>query len=193
MQTIKLRQYFTLADMANTDSYPFLSDDVTWNSFFVGQKISWIEEDKILQNLLHSYIWPEHYNSCVAYETAEVNPWEEPEEIVLRDDTREAFAGKVFAWINQTYPKYQKLLELYSSQEDSLLKQLTSSSRTLFNDTPQAGGNFETDPYVTNATLVQTKADTTTPMARLKEIQDNITNYYKEWADSFMQFIIYSA
>ena len=85
------------------------------------------------------------------------------------------------------------MIDLYESQENDLLKKLESSSKTLFNDTPQAGGDFTRDPYITNATQVNTSTDTATPMARLKEVQDNITNYYKEWADEFEKFIIYSA
>ena len=154
-----------------------------------------MNNDPKVFTLLNEYIWPEFYEEVVEVETIEVPDWAniEDQDIQLSDETRLKTAGKFYAWLNQTYPKYKKLISLYESQENDLLKQLESSSKTLFNDTPQAGGDFTTDPYITNATQVKTSTDTATPMARLKEVQDNIVNYYKEWADEFEKFIIYSA
>ena len=58
------------------------------------------------------------------------------------------------------------------------MKQLGSKSTTLFNDTPQIGGDVTVDGYISNATTVNTTADVGTPMARLKEIRDNLENLY---------------
>ena len=154
-----------------------------------------MDTDPQLSKLLAEYIWPQFYDEVIEVETVEVPDWAnvEDQDIPLSNETRLKTGGKFYVWINQTYPKYSKLINLYESQEDDLLKKLESSSKTLFNDTPQAGGDFTTDPYVTNATQVETSTDTATPMARLKEVQDNIVNYYKEWADEFEKFVIYSA
>ena len=154
-----------------------------------------MNNDPKVFRLLNEYIWPEFYEEVVEVETIEVPDWAnvEDQDIQLSDETKLRTSGKFYVWLNQTYPKYKKLLDLYEDQENNLLKQLESSSKTLFNDTPQAGGDFTTDPYVTNATQVNTSTDTATPIARLKEVQDNIVNYYKKWADEFEKFIIYSA
>ena len=202
MQTIK--KYFTLAEHAkiteifpNEGIRPYYSARVRWSYLIkdMPKSAAWIDNDPKLSTLLNDYIWPEFYEEAVEVETIEVPDWAnvEDQDIQLSDETRLRTGGKFYVWINQTYPKYSKLINLYESQENDLLKQLESSSKTLFNDTPQAGGDFTTDPYITNATQVKTSTDTATPIARLKEVQDNITNYYKEWADEFEKFIIYSA
>ena len=194
MKTIK--QYFTLAEHAMGQNVkPDYSTQVKWSYLIPNMPSSaiWIDNDPQLTKLLNEYIWPEFYEEVVEVETIEVPDWANVEDIPLSNETRLRTSGKFYAWINQTYPKYSKLITLYESQEDDLLKQLQSSSKTLFNDTPQAGGDFTTDPYVTNATQVETSTDTATPIARLKEVQDNLINYYKKWADEFEKFIIYSA
>ena len=154
-----------------------------------------MHNDPKVFKLLNDYIWPEFYEEVVAVETVEVPDWAnvEDQDIQLSDETRLKTSGKFYVWLNQTYHKYSELINLYESQKDDLLKQLQSSSKTLFNDTPQAGGDFTADPYITNATQVETSTDTATPIARLKEIQDNLVNFYKKWADEFEKFIIYSA
>ena len=195
MQTIK--KYFTLAEHANIESKPFYSPEIKWSYLIpdMPSSAAWIDKAPQLTRLLNDYIWPEFYEEVIEVETIEAPDWAnvEDQDIQLSDETRLRTGGKFYVWINQTYPKYKKLIDLYESQENNLLKQLESSSKTLFNDTPQAGGDFTTDPYITNATQIKTSTDTATPIARLKEVQDNITNYYKEWANEFEKFIIYSA
>lgn len=202
MKTIK--QYFTLAEHAKIEDIlpsegikPYYSSELKWSYLIkdMPSSAAWMDNDPKLSKLLNEYIWPEFYEEVVEVETIEVPDWTnvEDQDIQLSDETRLKTSGKFYVWLNQTYPKYKKLIDLYESQENNLLKQLESSSKTLFNDTPQAGGDFTTDPYVTNATQVETSTDTATPIARLKEVQDNIVNYYKKWADEFEKFIIYSA
>ena len=202
MRTIK--KYFTLAEHAKiTEIFPtegikpYYSSELKWSYLIpdMPSSAAWINIDATLSKLLNEYIWPEFYQEAVEVETVEVPDWAnvEDQDIQLSDETRLRTSGKFYAWLNQTYPKYKKLLDLYESQENNLLKQLESSSKTLFNDTPQAGGDFTSDPYITNATQVSASTDTATPIARLKEVQDNIVNYYKKWADEFEKFIIYSA
>lgn len=58
------------------------------------------------------------------------------------------------------------------------MKQLGSKSTTLFNDTPQIGGDVTADSYISSATTVSTTADVGTPMARIKEISDNLEDLY---------------
>ena len=202
MKTIK--QYFTLAEHAKIEEIfptegikPYYSSELKWSYLIpdMPSREGWINNDPKVFRLLNEYIWPEFYEEVVEVETVEVPDWAnvEDQDIQLSDETRLRTGGKFYVWLHQTYPKYKKLIDLYESQENDLLKQLESSSKTLFNDTPQAGGDFTTDPYVTNATQVNTSTDTATPMARLKEVQDNIVNFYKNWADEFEKFVIYSA
>lgn len=70
------------------------------------------------------------------------------------------------------------------------MDRLGSTATTLFNDTPQSGGDVTTSSYITNATTATTTADVGTPMARLKEIQDNLDNVYITWSNEFRKFIL---
>lgn len=97
----------------------------------------------------------------------------------------------IYGWLNESRVRYSKILNAYKEQEDKLLTQLGSKSTTKFNDTPQDGGNFIDDNHVSNATSVTTSSDVATPMARLKEIQDDYKNVYGKWADEFRRFIIF--
>ena len=58
------------------------------------------------------------------------------------------------------------------------MNKISASSKTLFNDTPQNGGDFTTDNHTTNATQVTSESDVGTPIARLKEIRDNLESLY---------------
>ena len=91
------------------------------------------------------------------------------------------------------------------------------------NDTPQEAGDFTGDAYVNMAEHVESEnllngsdsneqsssaeglaqasneqqtvsgTDVTTPIERLKEIQNKLDNLYADWADEFARFVIYSA
>ena len=102
-----------------------------------------------------------------------------------------ATIAKIIGWMNESRKRYEVLINAYTTQETKLMDKLSSTAQTLFNDTPQSGGSFTTDNYVTNATQVTTSTDTTTPMARLKEISDNLENLYKSWSNEFRKFIMF--
>lgn len=97
------------------------------------------------------------------------------------------FIVKLLTLINQTAPRYKKLLTLYASEESKLLDGLTTESDGFvkFNDTPQGSGDFSDDTHATNVTKTNstTTTDVKTPMEKLKEIQDGYSDLLARWSE----------
>ena len=97
------------------------------------------------------------------------------------------FIVKLLTLINQTAPRYKKLLTLYASEESKLLDGLTTESDGFvkFNDTPQGSGDFSDDTHATNITKTNstTTTDVKTPMEKLKEIQDSYSDLLARWSE----------
>lgn len=177
MQTAIIKNYFTLAQVANVAANPNAA--ITWADI-LGPDFK-LKDDPTLQTLLKDYIWPEYYNSKVVVVEEEVLPWElNNTTVVLDDESRQDFQGRLTVWLNRTYPVYSKLIELYKAKENMLLDDVSSTSSTLFNDTPQEGGNFDKDGYVTNATKTVSSSAVDTPIARLREVSKWLSNFYAE-------------
>ena len=144
--------------------------------------------------LLRKYIWPKYVNKPIFYADQEYN-WDGQETNLPNvTDVAQHTAANIMVWLLETGDEYVYLINKWKEIEGNLMAQLSSQSTTLFNDTPQAGGDFTTDPHVTNATKISTSTDTATPMARFKEIEKNIVSFYEEWSNKFgKRFVIYSA
>lgn len=211
MKKLVTRYYYTLWDIASLEFEPYLdylgnADDqeialgtlveLTVQHNVFDQRWSSLDTT-ISKKMFTQYLWPEFQNCVVLYIDVEHDPWEEPEE-PTDEEIVEAFCEKAPQWIRwyqESSEKYGKLISLLTSIENNLLDQLGSENMTLFTDTPENGSGWlsNQDDYVTNATKVTNKADVATPIARLKEVQDNLRNYYADWADEFSRFVIYSA
>ena len=99
------------------------------------------------------------------------------------------FVIKFLTLLNQTAPRYKKLLELYKSQENKLLDKLSTINSGLakFNDTPQGSGDFSGDTHTTNITKTssESQVEVRTPIERLKEIQDSYSDVLARWSEEF--------
>ena len=104
-----------------------------------------------------------------------------------RETESKRFLIKFLTLINQTAPRYKKLLDLYTSQATHLLDGLSTSNSGLvkFNDTPQGSGDFADDTHTTNITKTSssTQTDVRTPMEKLKEIQDSYSDLLAKWSE----------
>ena len=152
-------------------------------------------EDTVTRKLFTDYIWPEFQDATIAYIDKERSLWEAGSEPTL-DDMRTWFTkhGPLWLrWLRESKERYVPLITNLETIKTKLMDRIGSQSVTLFNDTPQNGGNFVLDPYTTNATKSTTESDVATPIARLKEVQDLLRNYYADWANEFSRFIIHSA
>ena len=207
------RFYYTLKDIFSIKYQTYLDelvdeDDVAINFGKAIQELvrdrdtiattRWQQLDGTIPNkMFQQFLWPEFQDQVVLYIDVEHNPWEQPEE-PDDDDIIEAFryeAPQWIRWYQETSEKYGTLIGILTGIEAKLMDQLGSENMTLFTDTPQNGSGWLStqDDFVTNATKVTNKADVATPIARLKEVQDNLRNYYADWADSFSRFVIFSA
>ena len=145
--------------------------------------------DVYLNNLLIQYIYPRFYQEAILYIDSE------DETDVLTDaELAENFLpwiGRIYTWLMNTKDQYEKLITLYTSQENKLLEQVSSQTQTLVNDTPQNGGDVIADDYVSNVATTTASTDAATPIARLSEIKDNLNNLYEEWARGFNRYMLY--
>ena len=194
---MKTRFYFTLSDNDPLTKYPYYMN--TSNKTFKDWFTAWGYEfpanfsfNQRVDKLFKDFIWPRFYNEVFFYVDVEHDPWNEPAEPDSNEQAPEKYKklGCIYSWLVESQERYSTLIELYEGQSDQLMKQLGSKSTTLFNDTPQSGGDVTVDGYVSNATTVNTTADVGTPMARLKEIRDNLEVLYTSWANEFRKFII---
>lgn len=107
-------------------------------------------------------------------------------------------------YMNMTYPKYAKILDLYEAKKTHLMDKLTSvveaeagtSGTSKYDDTPQTANGTYNDSYSTDVTKSSssTESESTTTwddanvMKRLDEIQKLYDNIMKRWTDNFEQF-----
>lgn len=192
---MKTRFYFTLSDTRN----PFVMDSLnkTFKDWFdawgygLSKGFSFAPSPRV-DTLFKFYIWPRFYNEAFFYVDVEHDPWNEPKEPDFDQQDPEVHKklSCIYSWLIGSQKRYDTLIGLYEEQLDKLMKQLGSKSTTLFNDTPQIGGDVTSDSYISSATTVSTTADVGTPMARLKEINDNLEDLYTSWANEFRKFII---
>lgn len=110
------------------------------------------------------------------------------------DEKAQLFARRFLAKIAETYDYYSVILGAYATQKAKLLDsiQSTSAVRTRYNDTPQEGGNYESDPYASSITNVEgTNTDEgMTPMARLAEIERSYRDVIDHWVKEFAPMFI---
>ena len=99
---------------------------------------------------------------------------------------------KLFNTIEYTYKKYAKVIELYNSNYNALMKQLeaTTESGSRFNDTPQqkeVSLSYEDNEYTTTLTKMKSvsKSDSDTPIRKIEEIIQNYRNILLIWLNEF--------
>lgn len=104
------------------------------------------------------------------------------------------FIAKLLAVCEMTSPRYLTLLKLYTEQANNLLNPVRTqtNSKNRFNDTPQNAGTYETDPFTTNISFLDSVSDTDvdTIMGRLREIEGNYNNVLLNWSNEFQSLFI---
>lgn len=108
-------------------------------------------------------------------------------------DATKEFYTKMGNIIMQTYDRYSKLLDVYTSELSKLLDgvKTTTNGIGIFNDTPQniqtTEDDFTGDNHISNASKSSAVAesDVDTKMARIDEIQRKLRNIWKDWLDEF--------
>ena len=104
------------------------------------------------------------------------------------------FVQNLVSILTETYDYYHEVLGAYAAQKAHLLDRVGASSgvTTKYNDTPQEGGDYSSDPYLSSITHVEgtTAEDRDTPMARLHEIETLYRDVLDDWARRFDQLFI---
>lgn len=104
------------------------------------------------------------------------------------------FVDKLFYIIEMTSPRYLTLLKAYSDSATKLLDpvKVTTNNKSRFNDTPQNSGSYETDPFTTNITFLdsvsQNEADTI--MGRIRELESSYNNLLLIWSNEFKSLFL---
>lgn len=99
------------------------------------------------------------------------------------EDAYKEFTRKFLYILNTSYDKYKKMLEIYESEKNNLMKGVSVTSESKFNDTPQdVQGIYDwsTDDHLTNVTKSTTTADSATVIARIDEIDRLLKDYYEK-------------
>lgn len=199
MKQLITRHYYTLEDLFNTSSDysnkfkgPFslslvLETSILSFLYTLGGYPDSGEVDTKIDELWHTYLYPRFYNCFIGY--VDVVEGDVTDEDILED--AQEWLGRVVAWLCATSKKYSQIIDLYETNAAKLMDKLGTEQTSLFNDTPQDGGDFATDNHTTTATKTSSAYDAGTPMSRLKEIRDNLDSLYQSWATEFRRFIMY--
>lgn len=123
--------------------------------------------------------------------------------IILEDNNQDLIKQSFIDWlkrynslINQTAPKYLKMIKLYEENESKLLSKVETitSSKSRYNDTPQSSDfeEIEGTDFASNYTKNDgvASSDVNTLMARIDEIQTHLRNLYTDWKNEFNQLFI---
>lgn len=195
MKTLTTRFLYTLGDLMDIEISPLSVPTETFTEFLStvsGATITNMNESTELNTLWQQYLWFRFNDAYTVYVDVEHSPYVFPEEPDLTTLTTaiQQWCAKVVAWVNETSIRYIPLIQGYEEIKGKLLDTINSESTVLFNDTPQSAGNWATDPYTTNATKTSSKQDITTPIERLREIDEKLMSLYSDWSDSFRRLVM---
>lgn len=185
MYRINDRYLYSLNDLnlvPNTyeDAIPYFTmfADCFSTSFITREGFYWTSG---LGKTLWEYVWHNYGNDiCII---------EDDDNGIPTSTNRKEFANNFYAKFKITKQYYETLINLYESQESHLMDQVESSIETLnkYNDTPQNGGDFDTDNHTTNSNKSTTtsKSDVDTIISRLTEVRRKLVDVYNLWAKEF--------
>lgn len=89
-----------------------------------------------------------------------------------------------------TKDKYIALLKAQEDLKDSILSDVTNSSETWFNDTPQVKGDYTDLDYASNYTRTKNNISLGPVSEKLSEIDKAMDDIYDRWVAEFKKFII---
>ena len=142
----------------------------------------------IEQNSMIETLFKKLYNRFNTYEIFEISACDSSETKI-----RQMFSAWLVKFINEyenTKVYYETLIKAYENALPTIMNDVeaTTENEVVFNDTPQVeGGIFKTNDYATTYTKTgsTSKSPMKTPIERLKDIQDNLRNLWKDWTNHF--------
>lgn len=175
------------------------------SSIYLGYVNSGVIDDPNHTIALWQVIMNKYYDE-IAVVCDEESPLD-PMSNELKDKTRKLF-GRIISIMIETKTKYVALIDALEANKSTLMAGLSSSatssgstgqsSFSRYNDTPQGkftGNNYVGDDYVSEITMNDNTGsssgsesrtwDDKTKVAKIREIEANLSNLYHEWAKCF--------
>lgn len=174
----KIKYGFTLGEMV--DKLPYEST-INLSTLLTSLNITYtIAEVSLIEVLFNKLV--NKYNDKIVFML-------DKQDAELEGATTSAFRkwmSKFITLYEESKDYYETTIGLYTNNKNKLMDIVESSSinEVFFNDTPQnEGGVFDDTSYTTNYTKTKTtnKSQMNTPMARLKEITDNLEMLWRDW------------
>lgn len=162
-----------------------------------------VEENVVIFNTYINQLFQGLYNryrdEAFTFVDTPFTPWDRQIPALTSPEVENAVKNqfrKLLAKMDDSYPRYAKLLALYTANENNLMNKLGSSvsagGHSRFNDTPQDGGLYADDTHTTNVTESESSSTTTYDdkniMQRLNEVRDMYKNVMEDWISQFQEF-----
>ena len=175
---INVYQFSDLVELQPYDS------GISFQTILTEYGINYIIE----QNSMIETLFKKIYNRFNTYEIFETSACDSSETKI-----RQMFSAWLVKFINEyenTKVYYETLIKAYENALPTIMNDVeaTTENEVVFNDTPQVeGGIFKTNDYATTYTKTgsTSKSPMKTPIERLKDIQDNLRNLWKDWTNHF--------
>lgn len=93
-------------------------------------------------------------------------------------------------WLDGTRGRYETLLALYDAQKDSLMADVTTTSKSWFNDAPSAKNADSSGEDLTHLSTYSKNVSSSaygTPMQRIAEIEESYSNVLLKWENEFIK------
>lgn len=201
------RYYYDLAELANlAGPGPITGGPYTVNGLLYAISPIWSvgAHQGYEQTMFENYFWPQFYEAPVLYIDKECAPWEEPVEPTATEIAAavKPLVGRIHAWYADSLERFGKLITLYNGIATKLMDQVQSvtdgDSKHAESDTPQsamtdmfaAGYASRTNQEKSKVTV---KSDVSTPIDRLREVQEKLRCFYADWAGEFDKFVLHEA
>lgn len=218
MKTINNRYYFSVneclngevdgirwKDFANTASGIFASRDITYQAWEWIELLSGATANPIASKFVDNFLSLKADSICFASDNPTLNNGD-----FLNDDYRR-FLARFLSWWNETFPKYQQLIEYYENSDGKLMTGVVSSTKTETDGTDtttnsavptsttyQSYPSNEDDVAEGSHSAAHNETDVTSETAsedlidHLDKLRNKIVDLYSEWLKSFEErFILY--
>lgn len=117
-----------------------------------------------------------------------VSFYEEEDEEATVETNRAIWAME--RWLDGTKGKYETLITLYEEQKSILMKDVVTTSRNWFNDSPSANNADESGEDLTHLSTFSKNVSANpygTPMQRIAEIEESYSNVLLNWGNEFIK------
>lgn len=178
---------FSVSGLAASGNATILKD--TLEKYGFAPTLEFALDDSKVANLISKYLALNAAKEVIAESESPTN-----------DNTNEdivSFLERFCKWLNETYPYYSKMIDIYSQNLSSLMAQVSDSRslKTGVSEMPQTA-TFEEEPttdVLSGLTKVseERSSDYGTKMARIDEVRNKLISLYRNWSNEFTRTFMY--